>query len=122
MLVSRILSPQRGTRESVTQDTPAAARLLADACPGGSILAPLRLRVEERSMRRRSFLVGSVVTTAAGSLPVDCVRAAADRLQFPGSFVWGVSTSAFQIEGSLRADGGGPSVWDDVAADNPRVW
>ena len=27
-------------------------------------------------------------------------------------FVWGVSTSSFQIEGATREDGRGPSVWD----------
>jgi beta-glucosidase len=27
-------------------------------------------------------------------------------------FIWGVSTSSFQIEGATREDGRGPSVWD----------
>ncbi|MET9627518.1 GH1 family beta-glucosidase [Lentzea sp. NPDC006480] len=30
-------------------------------------------------------------------------------------FLWGVSTSAFQIEGAFKAGGRGPSVWDDFA-------
>ena len=30
---------------------------------------------------------------------------------FPSSFLWGASTSAFQIEGSPLADGAGPSNW-----------
>lgn len=31
---------------------------------------------------------------------------------FPADFLWGAATSAYQTEGSLDADGRGPSVWD----------
>ncbi|HEX4816366.1 MAG TPA: GH1 family beta-glucosidase, partial [Nonomuraea sp.] len=40
---------------------------------------------------------------------------------FPDGFVWGVSTSAFQIEGATAADGRGPSIWDTFSADRAEA-
>ncbi|MFD9727760.1 GH1 family beta-glucosidase [Streptomyces sp. NPDC059072] len=41
--------------------------------------------------------------------------------QFPAGFLWGVSASAFQIEGSPTADGRGPSSWDAFSREQGRV-
>ena len=42
-------------------------------------------------------------------------------IAYPKDFVWGVSTSAYQIEGSLDRDGRGPSIWDTLAAIPGRI-
>jgi beta-glucosidase len=69
------------------------------------------------------------------SMPADA--SAATDPSFPGGFLWGCATSAYQVEGSPLADGAGPSTWHrfvhtpgrvrdgdtgDMACDHYRRW
>jgi beta-glucosidase len=44
-----------------------------------------------------------------------------DRLAFPPGFWWGAGTAAYQIEGSVAADGRTPSIWDTFCATPGKV-
>lgn len=39
----------------------------------------------------------------------------------PRGFVWGLSTSAYQVEGAANEDGRGPSIWDTYSHEPGRV-
>jgi beta-glucosidase len=42
-------------------------------------------------------------------------------LRFPEGFLWGAATASYQIEGAVRADGRGESIWDRFARTPGKV-
>src|ERR1700684_1980035 len=84
---------------------------------------------------RRTFL--PILTSLAVPRVVWPAAAAMPETLFPADFVWGASTSSYQIEGAVDTDGRGQSIWDvfshtpgkvkhddtgDVACDHYHRW
>ncbi|MFM2130110.1 MAG: hypothetical protein RL477_1656 [Pseudomonadota bacterium] len=66
------------------------------------------MRKPARPPARKSRPVKSARRKAAGKK----APASAARAKYPAAFVWGASTSSFQIEGATHEDGRGDSIWD----------
>lgn len=64
------------------------------------------------------LIAGAALATTAACSPEDTRDEQPASRQFPRDFQWGAATAAFQTEGSLDADGRGPSIWD-VFQKNP---
>jgi beta-glucosidase len=68
---------------------------------------------------RRQFTTSAAATAAALATPalpkLAFAQAARSGLQFPNGFIWGCATASYQIEGAVKEDGRGPSVWDVFA-------
>src|SRR5258708_17412906 len=88
------------------------------------------------TMSRRRLLAAAIGSFALRK-PLLAQTATAEQLAFPADFVWGASTSSYQIEGAVNEDGRGKSIWDlfchtpgrvgngdtgDVACDHYHRW
>ena len=70
-----------------------------------------------KAFTRRQFARLVVTAVSTASLPrLTMGEAPSPRsLQFPGGFLWGCATSAYQIEGAVAAGGRGRTIWDTFA-------
>jgi hypothetical protein len=67
--------------------------------------------ITRRRLARIAAALASVESAGAGMAAIQDggVR---DYYRFPGGFLWGCATAAYQIEGAAAEDGRKPSVWD----------
>jgi beta-glucosidase len=60
----------------------------------------------------RSVLGAGLAPALAATARAASAPGASARESFPKPFLWGCATASYQVEGAVKEDGRGPSVWD----------
>src|SRR5262245_10559208 len=97
---------------------PMSARPLLPTIPDLPPRRPDLLRLAAASVAGATA-GGSVGDGASSAAPA---AARTPLRAFPDDFVWGIATSAFQLEGAAAEDGRGPCVWDAFCRRPGKVW
>ena len=83
-----------------------------------------------KKVSRRTFakvagaaaLASTAKLPALGSETVSPQAPQGDALRsFPQGFIWGTATASYQVEGAVKEDGRGPSIWDTFSHTPGRV-
>ena len=77
---------------------------------------------------RRTFAQGAASLATALTLPTKAIAeqsaptpAATAQLHFPQGFLWGSATASYQVEGAVKEDGRGTTVWDTFAHTEGKI-
>ena len=74
-----------------------------------------------KKITRRTFAKLAGVATLASSAQLPSLGSSATQdsaprantgREFPPGFIWGTATASYQVEGAVKEDGRGPSIWD----------